>query len=374
MITERRSILEPLFQSQEGLHLSIYLVNRGDPQDVKSQLRDALNQARESLEPVQSEEALELFLKPVLGLLTDTRVLQDVKGHIGIFRNENHFRILSIPIEVDFHCTVATTFHIKPLLRWLQMDREFLLLGLEPGAFHLYQGSQHALKRVEIRRRPVAAAGESQGTTAGIRPHRELMQEVMDWLNEWFSHVPIEVRPKLYLVGEATLCGSAFKKLRAGRAVRLVNYTSFHPSKLADMCQDIRRALKKEARQELERAFIEYRCAAELNLTTSNMDQIAQAAIQGQIRKLIIADGMHVFGKLHPETGRLTLHPRDMDHEDDDILDDLAQTVMAHGGDVLIASRHQLPQGRPALAILEHERAAAIMPNPVRALSAAYGG
>lgn len=374
MITERRSILEPIFQSHEGLHLSIYLVNRGDPQDVKAQLRQALNQARESLEPVQSKEALDLFLKPVLGLLTDTRVLQNVKGHIGIFRNEDFFRILSIPIEVNFLCSVATTFHIKPLLRWLQMDREFLLLGLEPGAFHLYQGSQHALKSIEIRRRPLAAPVESQGPTAGIRPHRELMQEVMDGLNEWLSRVPAEVRPKLYLVGESTLCGAVFKRLRVGRAVRLVNYTSFHQSKLADMCQDIRRALKKEARQELERAFIEYRCAAEMNLTTSNMDQIAQAAIQGQVRKLIIADGMYIFGRLHPDTGRLTLHPRDMDHEDDDILDDLAQTVLFHGGNVLIASRHQLPQGRPALAILDNERAAAIMPNPVKELFAAYSG
>jgi hypothetical protein len=376
MITERRSILEPLFHSQEGLHLSVYLVNRGDPNDVKSQLRRALNHARECLEPVLSEEALDKFLNPVLGLLADARVLQGVKGHIGIFRNEDSFRILSIPIEVEFLCTVATTFHVKPLLRWLQMDREFLLLGLEPGVFHLYQGSQHALRRLEIKRRPQPATQESPGASSSYRPHRELMQEVMDWLNEWLTRVPNEVRPKLYVVGESTLCGAAFKRLRVGRAVRLANYTSFHQTKLADMCQDIRRALRKEARQELERAFIEYRCAAEMNLTTSNMDQIAQAAIQGQVRKLIIADGMHIFGKLHPETGRLTLHPRDMDHEDDDILDDLAQTVLAHGGNVLVASRHQLPQGRPALAILDHEKAAAAMPAPapVNVPFAAYIG
>jgi hypothetical protein len=374
MITERRSILEPLFQSQQGLHLSIYLVNRGDPQDVNSQLRRALNNARDFLEPVQSEEALDEFLKPVRNLLADGKILREIKGHIGIFRNEDSFRLISIPIELDYLCTVASSFHIKPLLRWLQMDREFLLLGLEPGVFHLYQGSQHSLRRLELRRRASSDSASEAGGPQLSRRHRELMQELSDELNDWLTHIPADVRPRLYVVGEATLCAAAIRRLRAGRIVRLMNYSSFHQAKLADICQDIRRAQKKEARQELERAFIEYRCAAALNLTTSNMDQIAQAAFQGQVRTLIIADGMHIFGRLDPGTGRLTLHPRDMDHEDDDVLDDLAQTVMAFGGNVMVASRHQLPQGRPALAILDHERAAAIMPNPVNVPLSAFIG
>ncbi len=374
MITERRSILEPLFQSSKGLHLTVYLVNRGDHQDVKSQLRRALMQARDFLEPVQSEDELEKFLKPVLALLADSRVLQEVKGHIGIFRNEDSFRLLSIPIEVDYLCTVATTFHIKPLLRWLQMDREFLLLGLEPGAFHLFQGSQHTLRRLTIKRRTIASVPVESETRVSVSRHRELLQETVEYLNDWLSRVPVEVRPKLYLAGESTLCAAVVRRLRAGRAVRLSQYPSFHQTKLSEICQDIRKALKKDARQELERAFIEYRCAAELNLTTTNMQKIAQAAIQGQVRKLIIADGIHIFGKLNPNTGRLTLHPRDMDHEDDDILDDLAQKVLACGGNVILASRHQLPQGRPAMAILENDQAAAMMPNPVNVPIASFIG
>jgi hypothetical protein len=245
------------------------------------------------------------------------------------------------------------------------MDRDFLLLGLEPGKVHLYQGSQHSMRRLELRLRPQVSAPAEGAAPVVVRRHREVIQETMDGINEWLARLPFEGRPKLYVVGESTLCSAVFKNLRVGRAVRLVNYRLFHPAKLEEIGRDIRRALKEEVRQELEKAFIEYRCAAELKLTTSNMERIAQAACQGQVRKLFIADGMQIFGKLHPETGRLTLHPRDMDHEDDDILDDLAQTVLAYGGNVIIASRHQLPQGRPALAILDHERAVAIMPSPV---------
>ena len=42
-----------------------------------------------------------------------------------------------------------------------------------------------------------------------------------------------------------------------------------------------------------------------------------------------------------------------MDHEDDDILDDLAQIVLSQGGEVIVASKNEIPKGRPILAILD---------------------
>jgi hypothetical protein len=44
-----------------------------------------------------------------------------------------------------------------------------------------------------------------------------------------------------------------------------------------------------------------------------------------------------------------------MDHEDDDILDDLAQMVLALGGDVVVARPEEIPKGRTVLAILNNE-------------------
>ena len=41
--------------------------------------------------------------------------------------------------------------------------------------------------------------------------------------------------------------------------------------------------------------------------------------------------------------------------QDDDILDDLAQTVLASGGEVVVASKDELPKGRIILAILKHQ-------------------
>ncbi len=49
------------------------------------------------------------------------------------------------------------------------------------------------------------------------------------------------------------------------------------------------------------------------------------------------------------------MHPIDLNHEDDCILDDLAQMVLSQGGEVVIAKRSEIPKGRPILAILDDD-------------------
>jgi hypothetical protein len=141
--------LKPLLESSDGVHLTVYLDNPGKLTDLKIQLREAINQASDWLHPVMSVEERIKFLEPLDALLLDTRILKQMKGNIGLFRNQNSFRVLNIPVDVEQTCQVATSFHIKPLLRWLQTDREFLLLGLESKAAHLYLGSQDSLKLVD---------------------------------------------------------------------------------------------------------------------------------------------------------------------------------------------------------------------------------
>ena len=62
----------------------------------------------------------------------------------------------------------------------------------------------------------------------------------------------------------------------------------------------------------------------------------------------MIGEDFNLFGKVDPKTGALTLHSSDLDHEDDCILDDLAQTVLAQGGKVIVAPQTQVPGGHPA--------------------------
>lgn len=235
MTSDKRAVLKPLFESSNGVHLSVYLNIRSDHRDLGRQLKGAIEEASSYLQTVMSTVQLIKFLDPLNTLKSEFDGFSKFKGNIGIFRTKSFFQTVDLPVEIESSCVVATTFHVKPLIKWMQSDRD------------------------------------------------------------------------------------------------------------------------------LEQALTEYRLAEAMNLTKNNLYQISRAVIQGKVKKLIIADGVKRFGKIDPSSGLLSLHPYDLDHEDDDVLDDLAQTVLRDGGEVILARRDEIPEGHYALAILDDHNAGTVI-------------
>lgn len=358
MLAEKRKTLQPLLESSQGLHVTIYAVNRGDVTNLKEQLRLGIDAAEQYLKPVLGTWEMERFLKPLRSLVHDTQVLQSLKGNFGLFRNKDSFRILRIPVEVQEMLVVATSFHVKPLLKWLQFDRDFLLLGLERGVAHLYHGNQFSLRKIELPGSTLYKKyGHAPGFNSNASGERERALrffEHFELLNSWLAEHSELKKAKVFVVGEKDLVQSARQKLRYPESLKPALLTKFNPHKLGDICFEIRRILKRELSLEMDDVYFEFNQALNSRIAKNNIKQIARAAAQGLVTKLIVADGIHLFGKLNSKTGSLSLHMNHLDHEDDDILDDLAQMVLAKGGDVIVASRDQIPQGHPALAILKY--------------------
>ena len=334
----KQSKLKPILESRNGIHLTAYLVNRGNLSDLKSQLRIAINQSCEWLSNVMSTEERNKFLEPIQSLLRDPKIFTQIKGNIGIFRNQESFRILNIPIEIEQSCQVATSFHVKPLLRWLQGDQEFLFLGIEKESAHLYLGCQNSFKLLD-----------------SIQWKGSVKAQTFIWINEWISEFTKIFQPRLFLSGSPELSEKFISSLNYKSIVKTSVQNSFDPRNAFDTCQMIRRILKDESKRSLERALLEFRFAEAGHRAKKNIFQIAKAVVQGKVRKLIVTDELSIFGKIDPQSGGLAIHPFDLDHEDDCILDDLAQMVLSQGGEVVIAKRNEIPKGRPILAILDDE-------------------
>lgn len=261
MLASKQTTLKPLLESKDGVHLTAYLVNRGDLIDLKSQVRTSIGEAGEWLSHVMTIDELKKFLEPLDALLNDSRIFKQMKGNIGLFRNKDSFRVLNIPVDVEQSCQVATSFHVKPLLRWLQGDEEFLMLGLDKNSASLYLGSQTSLKLIDSILFPEGFKATESGYMSlnDARKRKAKETETFIWLNDWISDLTKVSKPKLFVAGKPSLVNS--------------------------------------------------------------------------------------------------LHPFDMDHEDDCILDDLAQMVLRQGGEVIVAKREEIPKGRPILAILDGDGA-----------------
>lgn len=333
MLSSKHTTLKPLLESQNGVHLTAYLVNRGDLIDLKSQLKTVMLESRDCLNDAMSSEEVQRFLEPLDSLLDDARMLKRINGTIGLFRTFDSFRVLNVPVDVEFSCQVATSFHVKPLLRWLQADREFLLLGLEKDCARLYLGSQNSFKLVDS----------------------VLFPESGMAINDWLNELTVSTRPKLFVAGEKSLVAGLHRHLDYKNTIRTPIANSFGKHNVSDICADIRTILKKESKMALERSLLEFKVLGGDKRLQRNIFQISKAVIQGKVRKLLVTDEMSIFGTIDKKTGGLALHPFDLDHEDDCILDDLAQMVLSQGGEVVIAKRDDIPNGRPILAILDDD-------------------
>ncbi len=359
MLTSKQTSLKPLLESQKGVHLTAYLVNRGDLIDLKSQLVTVINESHEWLDSAMSMEEQKRFLEPLDALLHDARIFKQIKGNIGLFRTFDSFRVLNIPVDVEQSCQVATSFHVKPLLRWLQTDREFLLLGLNKDAAHLYLGSQNTFKLVDSILFPEFF--KDQHSIDGYLSLKKSSQakvqedETFAWLNEWIKELTKTTKPKLFVAGEKSKVENINRHLQYVNMMTTSIANSFGQHNVSDVCTNIRKILTEESKKDLEKSLLEFSFAEEGNRTRKNIFQIAKAVVQGKVRKLIVTDELSIFGTIDKKTGGLALHPFDLDHEDDCILDDLAQMVLSQGGEVVIAKREEIPKGRPILAILDDD-------------------
>ncbi len=345
MIADKRSVFRPILESSKGLHLTIYLVNSKNVADLQSQIRRMLEECTEWLQPVQSSDEQKKFLEPVYALLTDSKILKRMKGNIAIYRNEGFFRVLNIPVPISASCQVATSFHIKPLLRWLQGDQDFLFLGVSSGAAQLYSGSQHKLKML---------SSLKFSTLGEVISQENLIAEINSWLEKSLSPLKAS-KIRLFLAGDSNLMRPLAREIEYPFVVQTLVSQIFEKDEVTPICREIRSFLKIESHRQLEKALQEFRFAEQDNRAKKNIFQIAKAVVQGRVRKLIVTDEMNIFGKIDLHTGGLAIHPTDLDHEDDCILDDLAQLVLSQGGDVVVASRDDIPKGRPILAILDED-------------------
>lgn len=334
MIIEKWRSIEPILKSNKGTHLTAYLTNTGHFNDFRQQLSEVIKQANEYLSVGLEPDQIKDFLEPLDYLNSDDIIFKNIKHNVAIFRTSEYFRVLSIPISIENQCHVASSFHIKPLLRWLQDDQDYLFLGIDQDSAHLYFGNQNIFKH--IRTIPFAESTKIDFTCN---------------LNNLINQITHFSQPKLFLSAKPQL----IKKLRNELKYQNIEFDpishSFKLEKLHTYKQMLRLITKEDSLKKLDQSLQEFRFAENENQATKNIYHIAQAAAHGQIEKLLITDEINIFGKIDSKSGHISIHPFDLDHEDDCILDDLAQLVLSQGGEVTIAKMNEIPNRRPIIAL-----------------------
>jgi hypothetical protein len=279
-----------------------------------------------------------------------------------------------LPQRLPEVVVVADSFHVKPMLRFLQANQRYHVLSLSQNAVSFYEGTAFSLAPIDLAGLPSslaealgverrerflnvrsAGAGHSpvyHGHGAPDASRKEDLQRFFRLVDRALWELLRDDPAPLVLAGvgyylplyaEASRCSNIVERGVEG------NFDVASPEELHARAWPL---VKEVLRGREEVALREHEAGVARGHATDELGRVARAAVQGRVRRLLLGEGVHAWGRLDPASGALQLAEEQQGPHDDDVLDDLAEAVLGRGGEVMQLPLERMPGGRAAAALL----------------------
>ncbi len=312
------------------------------------------------------------LLAPLTGLAEAEDVFGPGPDGLAAFRAEGLFETYRLWPAPPERVVVADSFHVKPLLRSLQRRHDYFVLALGARRVALFEGTERGLVPLVVPGLPApvegAGGGEAGGRggaprggarASGSGPGKApaegeggRREEVL----RFFRAVDASLRTVL-AADTPLLVAGAGSVLPLFREV--CSHAGLFPEAVEGAVDEVgaeelharARPVARRALDARDAALAEdFRRQLDRGLGADVLTHVAEAAVQGRVRRLLIADGKPLFGRVDRTTGEVTLHAGQSGPQDDDVLDDLAEVVLARGGEVLVLEPSRMPEEVSAVA------------------------
>ncbi|HSI88599.1 MAG TPA: hypothetical protein VK918_06055, partial [Pyrinomonadaceae bacterium] len=272
--------------------------------------------------------------------------------------------------------SVANTFHIKPLIRIAQSADGYHILALTRSEAQLYEGNRDGLFKVDLPesfpRTLTDALGEelteshtTVASYAGAGPGQSAMHhghggkepEIDIDTERYFREVDRAVMENYSKPSKTPLIlvtlpehRPVFKEISHNPHL-LDEGPDIHPESL-DLDQlraEVWKTLEPRYIERLNGFIEEFGTASANEKGHSDPAEIAKAVVAGRVKTLLVEAEKHVSGHVDPESG--AIESAEADTPADDVLDDLSEMTLAHGGEVIVVPAEQMPVETGAAAI-----------------------
>jgi hypothetical protein len=295
-------------------------------------------------------------------------------GGLALFRSPDLLTHYRMPMRCPELAIVADSFHVRPLLHFLQSNRYFYVLALSQNSVRLYEGSPYSLTQVDLPELPKSldesfgkeqreavlnAYGAPSGAIYygyGVPPEERVKEKLAAFfrivdLALWDDLLRDE-RVPLILAGVGYHHPIYRSISRYGYLVDppvegnfdYVTPEQLH-AKVWPVAHQVLRVLE-------EQVLDEYAARATQGQTIKDLSAIAEATVSRRVGHLLIAEGAHIWGLMDRASGRIVHRSAQEDTRDEDVLDDLAEATLAQGGEVIMLERARMPGHSPAAAML----------------------
>lgn len=391
-----RENLKQLLDAAPGPCVSIYQpthrMHPGNRQDP-IRFRNLVKKAAESLQQQHPQGEHESMLAPLHALAADHDFWNHTADGLAVFAAPERFETALLQRTVPELSIVAPSFHVKPLIRIVQSADRFHVLAVNRREVRLYEGNRDALDEINLNdavpRTVTDALGDelaepeaqvlSYGTgpsapgagsnrghggqkTGGMQHAHGSKKDVIDQQTEkFFRAVDRAIAEHYSKPSGLPLILAALPEHHApfrevSHNAQLVDARiEINPDALAldDLRARAWHAMEPVYLHRLAELSERFGAARAAHTGDDRLNDVGRAAVQGRVDVLLLEASRQVPGRLDSATGAPRIGVLD-DPQIDDMLDDLAERVLATGGDVVVAPADRMPTTTGLAAIYRY--------------------
>ncbi len=366
-----RQELSTLLNSENGLHVSLYLpthrTSQEAPQD-RTRLKNLLRKAEERLqEQGLRRTKVQEIIEPAWELVRDGSVLEFRSDGAGLFFKENFRKAYRLPIRVPELVTTGITFHLNPLLPLFTNDGRFYILALSAHKVRLLQCTPTSCSPVNLAGIPQSLEEalayddpekQMQSHTAGRHSAGSMIfhgnavgvDDEKDRRLRFFQILAKKLE-SLLQNEDAPLILAAVEYLfplyrQANRYPHLLEEgIPGNPEHVSDeeLHKKALPIVQQLFQKTQERAEERFRQLAGTGQTSTNIREILPSASFGRVETLFVVPGKQLWGNFDRETGTVTINNEEKSPRGEDLINRVVlETLRNHGRVFLVPAQESL--------------------------------
>ncbi len=332
----------------------------GDRTLFKNLVNDALEQLKEN---EVNKRALSAVATRLDELYDDDSFWAYLADGLGVLASPKGLRTYRLPFAPETVSQVSDRFHLKPLIPLIAFPNACYVLALSSGAVRLVEVTSGLAKSVKIRGLPKNMSDAVKRQLPRDRAPRRRLQgsEGMKVLMGQYCRILDRALRPLLSGQVVPLILAAVTELaaiyRANNSYPHLSESVIrgNPEQLSneDLADKARKVVSRQNRKNVLERLRQITERSRRDLASSDLAQIARAAIRGQISTLLVDPGASLPGTINPKSGKVTLAKRSSANSYD-VLDELAGLTIRTGGELLPVESAQLPGDSPVAAIFRY--------------------
>jgi hypothetical protein len=363
--------------------LSLYQpTHRAHPENQQDLLRfgQGIQTLERSLKEQYSTADAQALLAPFRALAAEPDFWNHTLDGLAVLGGPGLFRVFMLARPVGELAVVADSFHTKPLRRFLQSDSRYQVLGLSRQAVRLFEGDRDSLSEIELEsgvpqtiddalgdqlsqaHHAVASYGGVGGASSPMHHGHGGKKDEIDKDAERFFRVVDRAVIEHYskpsglplILAALPEHHHLFHKI-SHNALLLKASIDGNPDAMGvdQLCRRAWQTLEPEYLAKQAQWADEFGLARSRGLGSDNLAEVAKAAAQGRVSRLLIEAERQIPGHLDTSSGIIS-DAELTNPQVDDLLDDLGELVEKMGGQVHVLPAQRMPSDTGLAATYRH--------------------